>query len=414
MLISVLFGLAARLVVAQPQVSLQPVSVGLEAPVLVTHAGDGSGRLFIVEQRGRIRVLRGGQLLSQPYLDIAGKVESGGEKGLLGLAFHPQFPQTRRFFVNYTTRAAGQLKTVVAEYLASTTNPDVAEPGERILLEIDQPFDNHNGGNLAFGSDGFLYIGTGDGGSGGDPLGNAQNRGSLLGKMLRLDVDSGVPYGIPPDNPFRATPGARPEIWAYGLRNPWRFSFDRLTGDLFAGDVGQDTREELDILVKGGNYGWNITEGTICYPPSVSSCSRVGLTDPIADYGRDEGNSVTGGFVYRGPSARNPLWGSYIFGDFGSGRIWRLFQTGSGQWQREELLRTGFNISSFGEDERGELYVIDYSGTINQLKSAFNRTRGRRPRSTVRPRTAEAGSPATTMPALQSMPGLFEIGGPAE
>ncbi len=384
--LAVLFELT-RLAFAQPQVSLQPIASGLESPVLVTHAGDGSGRLFIVEQRGRIRVLRDGQLLPQAFLDITGKVESGGEKGLLGLAFHPRFQENRRFFVNYTTRASGQLKTVVAEYLASTTNPDAAEPAERILLEINQPFDNHNGGNLAFGPDGFLYIGTGDGGSGGDPLGNAQNLGSLLGKMLRLDVDSAAPYGIPPDNPFIATAGARPEIWAYGLRNPWRFSFDRTTERLFAADVGQDTREEVDIIIKGGNYGWNITEGTGCYPPSLSSCARAGLVDPISDYTRSEGNSVTGGYVYRGVSARNPLWGSYVFGDFGSGRLWRLFQTENGQWQREQLLRPGFNISSFGEDERGEIYVVDYSGTVNRLRAAFNLTRrSRRPRSPVSPR----------------------------
>ncbi len=367
-LAGVLFELAARLVLAQPQISLQPIVSGLEAPVLLTHAGDGSGRMFIVEQRGRLRVLRGGQLLPQPYLDITGKIEFGGEKGLLGRAFHPRFPENRRFFVNYTTRVSGQLKTVIAEYLASTTNADVAATNERILLEFDQPFDNHNGGHLAFGHDGFLYVATGDGGSGGDPMGNGQNLGSLLGKILRLNVDSGSAYGIPPDNPFTATPGARPEIWAYGLRNPWRFSFDRTTGRLFAGDVGQNAREEVDIIVRGGNYGWNITEGTACYPPSVSSCSRAGLVGPIADYGRTEGSSVTGGFVYRGRSARRALWGSYIFGDFGSGIIWRLFETQGGSWQREELLRSGVNISSFGEDERGELYVVDYSGKINQVR----------------------------------------------
>jgi len=383
----VLFELFSRLVLAQPQVSLEPITSGLEAPVLLTHAGDGSGRIFIVEQRGRIRSVRDGQLLPQPYLDLSGKIEFGGEKGLLGLAFHPRFPETRRFFVNYTTRAGGQLKTIVAEYAASTTDPNLAETGERILLEIDQPFDNHNGGHLAFGHDGFLYVATGDGGAGGDPLGNAQNLGSLLGKILRLNVDSGSPYGIPPDNPFTATPGARPEIWAHGLRNPWRFSFDRTTGRLFAGDVGQSVREEVDIIISGGNYGWNVTEGTACYPPSISSCARTGLIEPIADYGRNEGSSVTGGFVYRGRSARHPLSGSYIFGDFGSGTIWRLTEGEGGQWQREELLQSGFNISSFGEDEQGELYVVDYSGSVSQLRTAAHLRQGsRRVRSSVRPR----------------------------
>jgi len=382
-LAGVLVELTSCLAFAQPQVSLESVATGLESPVFVTHAGDGSGRLFIVEQAGRIKILRGGQLLSQPYLDIANKVESGGEKGLLGLAFHPRFAENRRFFVNYTTRSGGQLKTVIAEYSASTANADLTETtSERILLEIAQPFDNHNGGNLAFGPDGFLYIGTGDGGSGGDPLGNAQNLGSLLGKILRLDVDSGAPYGIPPDNPFTSTPGARPEIWAYGLRNPWRFSFDRGSGRLFAGDVGQNSREELDIIVKGGNFGWNKTEGTACFPPSVPSCSRTGLVDPIADYGRNEGNSVTGGLVYHGRPSRRSFGGSYIFGDFGSGTVWRLIEAKDRRWQREELLRTGFNISSFGEDERSQLYLVDYSGTVYLMRVDSGPGRGaRRPRS---------------------------------
>jgi len=390
LLIGVLLALAPNLALAQPQVSLEPFVSGLQSPVLLTSAGDGSGRFFVLEQRGRIRIVRGGQLLPQPYLDITAKVESGGEKGLLGLAFHPRFPQTRRFFVNYTTRQAGQLKTIVAEYLASTANTDVAEPDERILLEFAQPFDNHNGGHLAFGPDGFLYIAAGDGGSGGDPLDNAQNLGTLLGKILRLDVDSGTPYGVPPDNPFVTTPGARPEIWAYGLRNPWRFSFDRATGRLFAGDVGQNAREEVDIIVRGGNYGWNITEGTTCFPPSVSSCSRAGLVDPIADYGRNEGSTVTGGLVYQGRSARGGFRGSYVFGDFGSGTIWRLFETANGTWQREKLLESGFNISSFGEDESGELYVVDYSGSISQLRFLSSQTgRARR----TRPRTQRLTTP---------------------
>ncbi|MFB3906398.1 MAG: sorbosone dehydrogenase family protein [Acidobacteriota bacterium] len=379
MLVVVFLSWAAVSAFAPSEILLEPVASGFESPVLVTDAGDGSGRLFVVEQRGRIRVVRSGELLPQPYLDITATVESGGEKGLLGLAFHPDFAQNRRFFVNYTTRVAGRLKTIIAEYQASMANSDLAEPSERILLEIDQPFDNHNGGHLAFGPDGFLYVGTGDGGSAGDPMGNAQNLGSLLGKILRLDVNAGTPYGIPVDNPFPATPGARPEIWAYGLRNPWRFSFDRTTGRLFAGDVGQNAREEVDIIARGGNYGWNITEGTACYPPSMSSCSRAGLIGPIADYGRDEGSSVTGGFVYRGRALRRALEGSYIFGDFGSGIIWRLFETEDGQWEREELLRAGFNVSSFGEDERGELYVVDYSGIVNQLRPG-RVSLGRRPR----------------------------------
>jgi glucose/arabinose dehydrogenase len=353
---------------AQSEISLRPVASGLSSPLLLTHPGDGSGRLFILEQQGRIRILSDGQLLQQPFLDIQSRVESGGERGLLGLAFHPDFQQNRRFFVNYTRRVGDQLRTVIAEYRASQGNPDTADTQETVILEFDQPFNNHNGGHLVFGPDRYLYIGTGDGGSGGDPQGNAQNLGSLLGKILRIDVDSGSPYASPPDNPYAGQDGARPEIWAYGLRNPWRFSFDPLTGQIFAADVGQASWEEVDLIVRGGNYGWNIREGNHCYPPEVTSCRTAGLVAPIAEYGRDQGGSITGGYVYRGQSRASPLWGSYIFGDYLSGTVWALSREQAGHWTRREVLQSGLRISSFGEDENGELYLVGHGGTVEQIR----------------------------------------------
>ncbi len=245
-------------------------------------------------------------------------------------------------------------------------NPDVAGLTERVILQFDQPFENHNGGHLAFGPDGYLYVGTGDGGSGGDPQGNGQNLGSLLGKILRIDVE-GSPYSVPQDNPQLA--GSRPEIWAYGLRNPWRFSFDRVTGRLFAADVGQNSLEEVNIIQRGGNYGWNRTEGSQCYPPGTASCDTTGLILPIAEYGRDEGSSVTGGYIYRGDNHSSPFWGTYIFGDFGTGTIWYLAEDQPGRWVRREFLRGAGNISSFGEDEAGELYVVDHGGgSVSQIR----------------------------------------------
>ncbi len=364
-LASLLYFGFVQILLGQRAVELRPVVSGLQSPLLVTHAGDDSGRLFVVEQVGRIRIIRAGALVPQAFMDISSRVESGGEKGLLGLAFHPDFANNRRFFVNYTRRSSGQLQTVVAEYLASQGNADVADTTERILLQFDQPFENHNGGHLAFGPDGYLYVGTGDGGSGGDPQGNAQNLGSLLGKILRIDVE-GSPYSIPRDNPVAS--GARPEIWAYGLRNPWRFSFDRLTGRLFAADVGQNRFEEVNVIQRGGNYGWNRMEAGDCYPAGTASCDRTGLILPIAQYGRDEGSSVTGGFVYRGNNQRSLFWGAYIFGDFGTGTIWYLVEEEPGRWARRELLRGAGNISSFGEDEAGELYVVNLGGSVSQIR----------------------------------------------
>ncbi|HVN80731.1 MAG TPA: PQQ-dependent sugar dehydrogenase [Terriglobia bacterium] len=345
---------------------LNPLVSGLTAPVCITHSGDGTGRLFVVEQAGRVLIIQNGSLSETPFLDIRDQVTSGGEMGLLSVAFHPNFKTNRRFFVNYTNRRPN-LKSFIAEYHASPVDPNSALTGEKVLLEFDQPFENHKGGQLQFGPDGYLYIGTGDGGSGGDPMGNGQNKNTLLGKILRIDVDQGSPYAIPSDNPFVAG-GGLPEIWAYGLRNPWRFSFDRLTGSLFAGDVGQALYEEIDLINRGGNYGWNIMEGYHCYSPS-SGCDTDGLTLPINEYGHDLGNAVIGGYVYRGREYPS-LNGLYFFGDFGSSRIWCLAETNRGTWERTELLRLGKEISAFGEDEDGELYVVGYGGSIYRLASS--------------------------------------------
>lgn len=346
------------------EVELARVASGLINPVFVIHSGDGTGRLFVLEQPGTIRILASGTLLETPFLDIRSIVTNGGERGLLGLAFHPDFADNRRFFVNYTRTEGGQGQTVIAEYRASASNPNLAQDEGTVVLTFDQPFTNHNGGALAFGSDGFLYIATGDGGSGGDPFGNGQSLDTLLGKILRIDVDAGAPFAIPPDNPFAGDPEARDEIWAFGLRNPWRFSFDRSTGRLFAGDVGQETWEEIDLISQGGNYGWNVMEGPQCFPPPTSICDMNGLTLPITEYTHPPGGaSVTGGYVYRGPQ-QTALRGDYIFGDFLTGQVWALHEESSGSFQRNLLLDTNLAISSFGEDEEGELYLVHYFGSI--------------------------------------------------
>lgn len=347
------------------QIELQQIATGFTRPVYLTHAGDDSGRLFVVEQAGRILILRDGQALSTPFLDIRDRVESGGEKGLLSVAFHPQYKENGRFFVNYTARKEGILKTVIAEYRVSPSNPDLADRTEKIILEIEQPFGNHNGGLNKFGSDGFLYIGLGDGGAAGDPLNNGQSLETLLGKILRIDVDSRESYAIPSDNPFVGMTNAQGEIWAYGLRNPWRFSFDRCTGRLFAGDVGQNRLEEIDLIEKGKNYGWRIMEGSQCYDPPTL-CNTQGLELPIAEYDHSLGCSVTGGYVYRG-TQYPALIGHYLFGDYCSGRIWSLTENSSGRWTMRQLIDSPFSISSFGEDEQGELYVVHYGGAIYRV-----------------------------------------------
>ncbi|MFT2007473.1 PQQ-dependent sugar dehydrogenase [Pontibacter sp. 13R65] len=308
---------------------------------------------------------------STVLLDITQRVTSGGERGLLGLAFHPDYPDNGFFYVNYTT---GDLESRISRFSRSTQNPMVADPAsERVLLTFDQPFNNHNGGKLAFGPDGYLYIATGDGGSAGDPQNNAQNRASLLGKILRIDVNSAsgeMGYSIPEDNPFAGnTEGYRQEIFAYGLRNPWKFSFDRETGFLYAADVGQSEREEINLITSGGNYGWNIMEGTLCYP-TTAECSMEGLTAPIYEYNSDNsiGRSITGGFVYRGEEAPS-LQGKYVYGDYVTNRIWALTLNEDGTAGENELLLTApASVSGFAESRSGELFVILYGSNTSIAK----------------------------------------------
>ncbi len=350
-----------------PGVSAVRMSGGLVQPVYVTHSGDGSGRLFAVEQGGRIRIIRSDALVAKPFLDITDRVLSGGERGLLSVAFPHGFATSGRFYVDYTRRPDGA--TVIARYRV-TADADIAySASEEVLLVIGQPFANHNGGQLAFGPDGFLYIGMGDGGSGGDPLNNAQNPFSLLGKVLRIDAESAAPlYAVPPDNPF-AQGGGLPEIWSLGLRNPWRFSFDRLTGDLYIGDVGQNLYEEIDYQTAaapgGGNYGWNTMEASHCY--LTPSCNSEGLILPVAEYDHSQGDcAVTGGMVYRGRKYPD-LQGVYFYGDYCSGRVRGLRDEG-GRFSSIVLLDLPFGISTFGEDEGGNLYLADYaSGDIYRV-----------------------------------------------
>jgi len=336
------------------------VGRGLRSPVHLTHAGDGSGRLFVVEQLGRIRIVREGALVEAPFLTLRDRVVSGGEMGLLSVAFHPDYAENGRLFVNYT-RDDGRLETVVAEYRVSADDPDRADrASERVLLRIPQPYRNHNGGQLAFGPDGLLYVGMGDGGAANDPHGHGQDVTTLLGALLRVDVDAGgdAPYGIPPDNPFADGGEGRPELFAWGLRNPWRFSFDPATGRLFAADVGQNRYEEVHLVERGDDCGWDTMEGRHCFEPR-RGCDRQGLDVPIAEYGHGEGQSITGGFVYRGP--RVPaLEGTYVFADYYPGPFWRLVEDDGGGWTREAIGRHEFLLSSFGRDEAGEVYVLDH------------------------------------------------------
>jgi glucose/arabinose dehydrogenase len=361
---------------------------GLDFPVDIADPGDGSGRLFVAERAGRIRVVSGTALLPAPFLDIAALVQSGqSEQGLLGLAFDPDYGQSGAFYINYTTSAAGfDGDTVIARYEIADPAANTATPlTVTHLMTINQPAANHNGGQLRFGPlDGYLYISTGDGGGGGDStgppgLGNGQHLGTLLGKLLRVAV-RGVPtYTVPPTNPFTQTAGARPEIWAYGLRNPWRFSFDRATGDAYIGDVGQNCWEEIDFQPAGSsggvNYGWRLVEGYRLFDRlNPSQCAAmlpsdlVTLTYPITTYGRALGAAVTGGFVYRG--AEYPwLQGVYLYGDYGSGRVWALARDPQGAWLGVEKLAGIHGLSAFGEDLAGNLYVVRQNGSLSRIVS---------------------------------------------
>lgn len=348
--------------------SLEPVATGLDAPLFLTHAADGSGRTYVVERAGRIRTIAEGQAQAGVFLDIRTRVLAGGERGLLGLAFHPAYASNGRLFVFYTRPDDGAL--VIAEYPRSADPARADAERERVLMVIPHPGEsNHNGGMLAFGPDGFLYIGTGDGGGGNDPANNAQNRESLLGKILRIDVDradapAGILYAIPPGNPFAGTAG-REEIFALGMRNPWRFSFDRATGELWVADVGQGAREEVNApVVAGGNYGWRVREGTTCTGLGPSPCDAPDLVAPRFDYANGGGRcSITGGYVYRG-SRGTLVPGSYVYGDYCSGAI--LAWDGTAQ---RLALQTSLSLASFGEDEAGELYAIDLDGGVYRLVS---------------------------------------------
>ncbi len=344
------------------------VAEGLERPVGLAHAGDGSNRLFVLEQQGLVRILKDSKIQPEPFLDLRDRVSTTGgtTRGLLGLAFHPNYALNGMLFIHYT-RAGGEI--VVSRLLVSE-NSDRADPdSEKILLTVQPPVGEHNGGGLAFGPDGFLYVALGDGGGPGyqDQAGNAQNTQTLLGGLLRLDVDTGELYGIPADNPF-AQGGGRPEIWAYGLRNPWQFAFDHLTGDLYLADVGESQWEELNYLPAGSpggaNFGWNYREGSHSFLGLAPS--TLALQDPILEYDHTQGCSITGGEVYRGQAL--PEWyGVYLYGDYCSGTIWGLLHDRTGNWQNEKMFSIQAFMTSFAQDEKGELYLVDYRGNIFQL-----------------------------------------------
>jgi glucose/arabinose dehydrogenase len=360
---------------------LQLVTNKILSPVAFGVPGDGSGRSFICQKEGKVWLIQNGQLAAQPFLDVSSemvKINPGyDERGLLGIAFHPRFKQNKKFYVYYSvpsSTAGANHKSRITEFTVSASNPNVADPAsKRVVMEIEEPESNHNGGDLVFGPDGYLYVALGDGGGGGDKhgsIGNGQNMKTLLGKIIRIDVN-GNPYNVPKDNPFVGRDGIRPEIWAYGLRNPWRISFDKATKRLFAGDVGQNKYEEVDIITKGGNYGWRIMEGYHDFNvPDGTDKSK--LIAPIDEYNHDLGISVTGGYVYRG-KALPALKGNYVFGDY-NGKSWVLVQNGS-KWERADLEldgrpAEGLQILSWGEDEAGELYMLCSSSTSEGFKGS--------------------------------------------
>ncbi len=357
-----------------PALALAQLEVGFvfDQPVHITHAGDGSDRLFVVERAGVVWIIDDDAVTSTPFLDITDRVLADtSERGLLSIAFPPGFSGDGHFYAYYTSLPGGTIsagESIVARFQVAGGIGD--RDSEEILLSVPQPQPNHNGGQIAFGPDGYLYIALGDGGGAGDPDGNAQNLTTLLGALLRIDVEAatGPDYDIPPDNPFAGAQFGRDEIWAWGLRNPWRFSFDRATGDLYIGDVGQGRQEEINFQPAAStgdeNYGWNRMEGLLCYPASVNVCDQAGLTRPIAVYNHGAGDcAVTGGFVYRGTEIED-LRGVYLYGDFCSGRIRGFRVNPTGLVQDGILLDTNLQISTFGEDETGSLHVADYAGGV--------------------------------------------------
>jgi glucose/arabinose dehydrogenase len=348
---------------------LQTIVTGLSSPLYLTAPPGDLSRLFVVEQTGAIRIIKDGALLPAPFLDISSEISAGGEQGLLGLAFDPGYASTGRFIVHYTDPSGD---THLSQFTVSS-NPDVADPAsEQVILTADQPFSNHNGGQVLFGPDGMLYLGLGDGGSEGDPQGRGQSLSDFLGSILRIDVHAASPYGVPADNPFVGQSGAQPEIWSYGLRNPWRFSFDRATGDLYIADVGQNNYEEVDVAPASSgngralNFGWNIMEGMHCYV--ASTCDQTGLTLPNFEYAHNQGCSVTGGYVYRG-SALPALQGLYFFGDYCQGWVRSFRYQGGAATELTDwpTLRPGGSITSFGEDAAGELYVVSQNGSVFKI-----------------------------------------------
>lgn len=358
------------------RLALEPIAVGLNRPVALTHAGDN--RIFITLQTGRIVIFDGANMVPKIFLDVSDRISAGDERGLLSIAFHPRYRENGFVFADYTDRSGN---TVVSRFTVSRDDPNsVPATSEKIILHVAQPFANHNGGQLQFGPDGFLYIGMGDGGATGDPGDRAQSLKSLLGKILRIDVDGGDPYMIPETNPFVAAVDARPEVWAYGFRNPWRFSFDRLTKEMFVGDVGQDSVEEIDLVKPGNggrNYGWRRMEGSLCFNPS-GGCNDGTLELPIVEYSHSLGCSVAGGYRYRG--TRFPqLSGVYFFGDFCSGRLWSATVDAQGKWTATSRMDTSLAITAFGEDAAGELYVVEMNGGVYRLVDARARMRAIQP-----------------------------------
>ncbi|MFN7919223.1 MAG: PQQ-dependent sugar dehydrogenase [Bryobacteraceae bacterium] len=366
--------LSVFLLRAQDEIQFVPVATGITLPTDIQSPRDGSGRLFFTQQDGVIRAFRSGSLLAVPFLTLGAKTFPFNECGLLGLAFPPGFSTKQYFYVLYTNASCST--RILSRYRVSSNNPDVADPAsEQVLLTLSQPASNHFGGQLRFGPDGYLYVSSGDGSAGGDPPGNAQNKSSLFGKIWRIDTESDLSqYRIPLGNPFAGLPGTRGEIWHFGLRNPWRFSFDRQTGDMWIGDVGQDRAEEVDFAPAGSsglNFGWRTMEGLQCYPPGTATCNQAGLTAPVLEYAHDTGSrSIIGGFVYRG--ARFPgLQGTYIYGDFISSRFWGISRTGS-TFNNRLVAQSLFSPTTFGEDEQGELYVAGYSsGAVYNIQPTF-------------------------------------------